>query len=67
MLKHLTKRAGLFGLALLLGACGAENAPPDAPTPDEQQALAEAEEMIEIGRPSDENAKQSADEAETSE
>ncbi|NVE95214.1 hypothetical protein [Altererythrobacter lutimaris] len=44
-------RAGLCGLALLLGACGAENTSPQPPSAEEEQALAEAEAMIEAGRP----------------
>ncbi|WP_394730421.1 hypothetical protein [Altererythrobacter sp. GH1-8] len=44
-------RAGLGGLALLLCACGNEPVPPGPTTPDEAQALAEAEEMIAAGRP----------------
>ncbi|XUU62105.1 hypothetical protein ACRAQ6_04630 [Erythrobacter sp. HA6-11] len=44
-------RASLCGLALLLGACGTESAPPQPPTAEEEQALSDAEAMIEAGRP----------------
>lgn len=45
------KGAGLGGLALLLGACGAEPTPPAPADPEERQAIADAEEMIAAGRP----------------
>ncbi len=45
------RRAGLGGLALLLSACDSEPVAPEPATPDERAAIAEAEAMIEEGRP----------------
>jgi len=47
--KHLW--AGLCGLALCLASCSDNGNAPAPETPDEAQAIAEAEAMIEAGRP----------------